>query len=152
MCIVCIIIYIIIWCQMCIVYSGTRLQLAQSTAYRRACNIHYMCIHRAYIQTPRHNICIHKICIICNQNVECIVYSGTKLQLNQSTAYCRGRNMHSMRIHRAYIQTPIHIYVYYVHHYILYTQHTDTQSHWSKETPPPGGVSYLLCSLIKNRV
>ena len=23
---------------------------------------------------------------------------------------------------------------------------------WSKETPPPGGVSYLLCSLIKNRV
>jgi len=21
---------------------------------------------------------------------------------------------------------------------------------WSKETPPPGGVSYLLCSLIKN--
>jgi len=24
--------------------------------------------------------------------------------------------------------------------------------HWSKETPSPGGVSYLLCSLIKNRV
>jgi len=23
---------------------------------------------------------------------------------------------------------------------------------WSKETPPPGGGSYLLCSLIKNRV
>jgi len=22
---------------------------------------------------------------------------------------------------------------------------------WSTETPPPGGVSYLLCSLIKNR-
>jgi len=25
------------------------------------------------------------------------------------------------------------------------------QTHWSKEPPPPRGVSYLLCSLIKNR-
>ena len=25
-----------------------------------------------------------------------------------------------------------------------------THAYWSKEPPPPGGVSYLLCSLIKN--
>ena len=30
--------------------------------------------------------------------------------------------------------------------------YTCTVKSWSKETPPPGGVSYLLCSLIKNRV
>jgi hypothetical protein len=35
----------------------------------------------------------------------------------------------------------------YMTHYIIYC----TCMIWSKETPPPGGVSYLLCPLIKNR-
>jgi len=36
----------------------------------------------------------------------------------------------------------------------LERKRTNAFSHtmWSKESPPPEGVSYLLCSLIKNRV
>ena len=48
----------------------------------------------------------------------------------------------------------IHVYIYtYTHRAMretLIISQIYVCTHWSKETPPPGGVFYLLCSLIKN--
>jgi len=46
------------------------------------------------------------------------------------------------------IFTRIHMYVYICTHSVCTYAHTNTL--WSKEPPPPGKVSRLLCSLIKN--
>jgi len=64
--------------------------------------------------------------------------------------------MHSMcfmcmhAIHIAMILSNASRFVLFVRVKInMYTQMC-MYIHWSKEPPPPGGVSYLLCSLIKN--
>jgi len=53
------------------------------------------------------------------------------------------------------VTTLIHIFFFFPNLYTqdsyLYTQ-VYIYTYWSKEIPPPGGVSYLLCSPIKNRV
>jgi len=56
----------------------------------------------------------------------------------------------------SYTNVRVHIKLkqslYWVYSVTLYSATVPIKKSWSKETPPPGGVLYLLCSLIKSRV
>ena len=70
----------------------------------------------------------------------------------------RHEELQSLDVSRCVIRH-VHIYIYchelescYIYECAMSSSRLSTYLDWSKETPPPRGVFYLLCSLIKSRV